>query len=185
MSRIGRLPIQVPSGVTVKVDVGNEVTISGPKGELSRRLDPSMVIERENGTLVVKRPTDQKRHRELHGLTRQLLANMVTGVTTGFEKRLEIQGTGFRAQMQGAVVDLQLGFSHPQRHTPPPGITFEVPDPVHVVVRGADRELVGQVAANLRGVRPADPYKGKGMRYEGEVVRRKPGKSAASAGSKQ
>jgi len=182
MSRIGRQPIKLPAGVTVTVADGNQVTVKGPKGQLTRRLDPSARLDVDaDGVLHVRRPSDAVVHKERHGLTRALLRNMVAGVAEGFERRLEIQGVGFRAQLQGGALDLQLGFSHPQRHSPPPGIQFEVPDPVHVVVRGLDRELVGQVAANLRAVRPADPYKGKGLRYEGEYVRKKPGKTAAGA----
>jgi large subunit ribosomal protein L6 len=180
MSRIGRQPVSIPDGVSVTVEAHNEVTVKGPKGTLTQRLPPAMQIEQQDSTLVVSRPSDARHHRALHGLTRQLLANMVTGVSEGYEKRLEIQGTGYRAVLQGETLDLQLGFSHPQRFTAPEGIEFEVPDPTHIRVRGIDKQLVGRVAADLRRVRPADPYKGKGMRYEGEYVRRKPGKAAVS-----
>ena len=181
MSRIGRQPIPIPDGVSVSVGQGNQVTVEGPKGTLTQRLPTAMRIEQKDRTLSVSRPSDARHHRALHGLTRQLLANMVTGVWQGFEKRLEIRGTGYRAVLQGKTLDLQLGFSHPQQLTPPAGVELELPDPTHVIVRGIDKQLVGQVAADLRKIRPADPYKGKGMRYEGEHVRRKPGKAAVSA----
>lgn len=181
MSRIGRQPIPIPDGVSVAVRTHNEVTVKGPKGALTQRLPEAMRIEQDGGMLAVSRPSEVRHHKALHGLTRQLLANMVTGVSQGFEKRLEIRGTGYRATLQGKTLDLQLGFSHPQRFTSPEGIEFEVPDPTHITVRGIDKQLVGQVAADLRKARPADPYKGKGMRYQGEYVRRKPGKTAVTA----
>jgi large subunit ribosomal protein L6 len=176
MSRVGKNPINVPSGVEVRVD-GSRVTVKGPKGELSRDIDPDMQIEQENGQLVVKRPTDQPRHRAMHGLTRALLANMVTGVSEGFTKTLEMHGVGYRAQMQGRDLVLSIGFSHPVQISPPPEIDFDVDGTSKILVRGISKELVGQVAADVRKVRPPEPYKGKGIRYEGEYVRRKAGKA--------
>ena len=176
MSRIGRKPITVPDGV--EIDVGSErVNVKGPRGELSQGVSADMKIEQENGTLTVARPTDRGEHRALHGLTRSLIANMVEGVTEGFEKRLEIQGVGYRAQLKGKSLEMALGFSHPVSIEPPEGIEFEVPQPTEVIVRGIDKQLVGQVAANIRSIRKPEPYKGKGVRYQGEVVRRKAGKA--------
>ena len=177
MSRIGRQPIQVPAGVLVSVDPGR-VTVSGPKGELRTAVPQRMKIEQEEGVITVSRPTERGDDRALHGLTRTLVANMVEGVTNGFEKRLEIQGVGYRAAMSGTNLELQVGYSHPVRITPRQGIEFEVPAPTQVIVRGIDKQLVGQTAAEIRKVRPPEPYKGKGIRYEGEYVRRKVGKRA-------
>ena len=176
MSRIGRKPIEVPAGVTVTVDPGR-VTVHGPKGEL-RQVPQRIAIAQEDGTITVTRPTERGDDRALHGLTRTLVANMVEGVTKGFEKRLEIQGVGYRAAMSGSNLELQVGYSHPVRITPRQGIEFEVPVPTQVVVRGIDKQMVGQTAAEIRKVRPPEPYKGKGIRYEGEYVRRKVGKRA-------
>jgi large subunit ribosomal protein L6 len=177
MSRIGRQPITVPAGVIVSVDPGR-VTVSGPRGELRAVVPQRMKIDQEDGTITVTRPTERGEDRALHGLTRTLVANMVEGVTNGFEKRLEIQGVGYRAAMSGTNLELQVGYSHPVRITPRQGIEFEVPAPTQVVVRGIDKQLVGQTAAEIRKVRPPEPYKGKGIRYEGEFVRRKVGKRA-------
>jgi len=177
MSRIGRLPIQIPDGVDVAVADGL-VRVKGPKGELSQAVSRDMSIEREDSILVVKRPTDRGEHRALHGLTRSLIYNMVEGVTNGFEKRLEIQGVGYRAQLKGNTLELALGFSHPVRVDAPAGIDFEVPVPTQVIVRGIDKQAVGEVAARIRKLRPPEPYKGKGVRYAGEYVARKVGKRA-------
>jgi|SRR5579884_643091 len=177
MSRIGRQPIEVPAGVTVTVDPGR-VTVHGPRGELRQAVPQRMQIEQGDGVITVSRPTERGDDRALHGLTRTLVANMVQGVTAGFEKRLEIQGVGYRAAMSGTNLELQVGYSHPVRVTPRQGIEFEVPAPNQVVVRGIDKQLVGQTAAEIRKVRPPEPYKGKGIRYEGEFVRRKVGKRA-------
>src|SRR5881275_316962 len=175
MSRIGKNPIDVPAGVIVAIDPGR-VTVSGPKGELRQQVPPRMEIAHEDGTITVSRPTERGEDRALHGLTRTLIANMVEGVTNGFEKRLEIQGVGYRAALSGSNLELQVGYSHPVRITPRQGIEFEVPAPTQVIVRGIDKQLVGQTAAEIRKVRPPEPYKGKGIRYEGEYVRRKVGK---------
>jgi large subunit ribosomal protein L6 len=177
VSRIGKKPIEVPAGVLVSVDPGR-VTVSGPKGELRQAVPTRMQIAQDNGTITITRPTERGEDRALHGLTRTLIANMVEGVTNGFEKRLEIQGVGYRAIMQGADLELQVGYSHPVRIKPREGVSFEVPVPTQVVVRGIDKQLVGQTAAEIRKVRPPEPYKGKGIRYEGEFVRRKVGKRA-------
>jgi large subunit ribosomal protein L6 len=177
MSRIGKRPIEIPQGVTVDLGPGR-VSVNGPKGELSQAVDPEMKIEQENGTLTVERPTDRGEHRAAHGLTRSLIANMVDGVTNGFEKRLEIQGVGYRARLQGKALELAVGYSHSVSITPPDGIEFEVPQPTEVVVRGIDKQLVGETAARIRRRRPPEPYKGKGIRYAGEHVRRKVGKRA-------
>jgi large subunit ribosomal protein L6 len=177
MSRIGRKPIPVPSGVAVDIRPGN-VSVTGPKGALSERIDPDMTVAQEDGQLVVSRPSDRGRHRALHGLTRSLVANMVVGVTEGYERRLEIQGVGYRAALRGTELELQLGFSHPVVVRPPEGITFEVPAPNQVVVRGISKQAVGEVAAQIRKWRPPEPYKGKGIRYAGEHVVRKVGKRA-------
>jgi large subunit ribosomal protein L6 len=177
MSRIGKRPIEIPAGV--EIDIGDgEVTVKGPKGELRQAVSPEMRIERSDATLTVERPSDRGEHRALHGLTRTLIANMVVGVTDGFEKRLEIQGVGYRARLQGKQLELALGYSHPVSVTPPNGIEFEVPQPTEVVVRGIDKQLVGEIAAQVRKQRPPEPYKGKGVRYAGEYVRRKVGKRA-------
>jgi large subunit ribosomal protein L6 len=177
MSRIGKKPIEVPAGVLVAIDPGR-VTVSGPKGELRQAVPQRMKITQDDGTLTVERPTERGDDRALHGLTRSLIANMVEGVTNGFEKRLEIQGVGYRAAMSGTNLELQVGYSHTVRITPREGISFEVPVPTQVVVRGIDKQIVGQTAAEIRKVRPPEPYKGKGIRYEGEYVRRKVGKRA-------
>ncbi|HZP74234.1 MAG TPA: 50S ribosomal protein L6 [Gaiellaceae bacterium] len=177
MSRIGKRPIEVPAGVIVSIDPGR-VTVSGPKGELRQQVPQRMQISNDDGTITVARPTERGDDRALHGLTRTLIANMVEGVTTGFEKRLEIQGVGYRAVLAGTNLELQVGYSHPVRVTPREGISFEVPIPTQIVVRGIDKQIVGQTAAEIRKVRPPEPYKGKGIRYEGEHVRRKVGKRA-------
>jgi large subunit ribosomal protein L6 len=177
MSRIGRKPIEVPAGVLVSVDPGR-VTVSGPKGELRQQVPVRMKVEQDEGTLTVSRPTERGEDRALHGLTRTLIANMVEGVTNGFEKRLEIQGVGYRAALSGTNLELQVGYSHPVRIVPREGISFEVPIPTQIIVRGIDKQVVGQTAAEIRKVRPPEPYKGKGIRYEGELVRRKVGKRA-------
>ncbi len=177
MSRIGRLPIQIPDGVDVQIDPGL-VRVKGPKGQLQQAVSPDLSFERENGSLVVKRPTDRGEHRALHGLTRSLVFNMVEGVTNGFEKRLEIQGVGYRANLKGRTLELALGFSHPVRLDAPEGIEFEVPAPTQIVVRGIDKQVVGETAARIRKFRPPEPYKGKGVRYVGEYVARKVGKRA-------
>jgi large subunit ribosomal protein L6 len=177
MSRIGRKPIEVPAGVIVSVDPGR-VTVSGPKGELRQQVPQRMQITQDDGQVTVARPTERGEDRALHGLTRTLIANMVEGVTNGFEKRLEIQGVGYRAALSGSNLELQVGYSHPVRVVPREGISFEVPIPTQVIVRGIDKQIVGQTAAEIRKVRPPEPYKGKGIRYEGEFVRRKVGKRA-------
>jgi large subunit ribosomal protein L6 len=177
MSRIGRAPIPIPDGVTVDI-TGQRVTVKGPKGELSHTVVEPIRIAEEDGRLVVTRPTDRGPHRALHGLSRSLVANLVTGVSEGFERRLEIQGVGYRAQMKGPALELAVGYSHPVTIDPPDGIQFEVPAPTQVVVRGIDKQLVGEIAAQVRGTRPPEPYKGKGVRYAGEAVRRKVGKRA-------
>jgi large subunit ribosomal protein L6 len=177
MSRIGRKPIPVPSGVEVQITPGN-VTVKGPKGTLSERINPDMTVTLEDGTLTVARPTDRGDHRALHGLTRSLVANMVTGVTEGFEKRLEIQGVGYRAALKGSDLEMQLGFSHAVSVKAPAGIDFEVPQPTQIVVRGTSKQVVGEIAAQIRKWRPPEPYKGKGIRYAGEHVVRKVGKRA-------
>ncbi len=177
MSRIGRKPVTVPDGVTVDIKPGM-VSVKGPKGELSQALSPDMKVTQSDGTLTVDRPTDRGEHRALHGLTRSLIANMVTGVTDGYEKRLEIQGVGYRARLQGKALELSVGYSHPVSVSAPDGIDFEVPVPTQVVVRGIDKQLVGEIAARIRRTRPPEPYKGKGVRYAGEHVRRKVGKRA-------
>ena len=177
MSRIGKKPIEVPAGVLVSVDPGR-VTVSGPKGELRQQVPQRMEISQEDGTITVSRPTERGEDRALHGLTRTLIANMVEGVTNGFEKRLEIQGVGYRAALSGTDLELQVGYSHPVKIKPREGVSFEVPVPTQIVVRGIDKQVVGQTAAEIRKVRPPEPYKGKGIRYEGEYVRRKVGKRA-------
>jgi large subunit ribosomal protein L6 len=177
MSRIGRKPISVPEGVTVSLAPGR-VTVNGPKGELAQELSSRMEVAEEEGTLTVRRPTDRGPDRALHGLTRSLIANMVVGVTDGYEKQLEIQGVGYRAKLQGKALELSVGFSHPVSIPAPDGIEFEVPQPTQVIVRGIDKQLVGEVASRIRRVRPPEPYKGKGIRYAGEHVRRKVGKRA-------
>jgi large subunit ribosomal protein L6 len=177
MSRIGRKPIPVPETVTVTIEP-ELVRVHGPRGELSERVPRDISIEQEDGQLVVKRPTDRGEHRALHGLTRSLVANMVEGVTTGFEKRLEIQGVGYRAALRGSDLELALGYSHPVSVKAPDGIEFEVPVPTRIVVKGNSKQAVGEIAAIIRKQRPPEPYKGKGIRYEGEYVARKVGKRA-------
>jgi len=183
MSRIGRLPITVPSGVDVTID-GRTVTVTGPKGSLSRALHPDMTVSREEGTIVVTRPTEQKTHKQLHGLTRTLVNNMVVGVTTGYRKPLEITGVGYRAALVGRKLQLNLGYSHPIEIDPPAGISFEVENPTRLAVLGIDKELVGQIAARVRATRKPEPYKGKGVRYAGEQIRRKAGKAGKIGGKK-
>ena len=180
VSRIGKKPITVPAGVTVTVE-NNLVTVKGPKGELQRQISQTMKITLDNGVLTVERPDDEKENRAMHGLSRTLINNMVEGVTKGFSKSLEIQGVGYRAAKQGNNINFTLGFSHPVVKEPPAGITFDVPAPNKIVVSGADKEKVGAVAAEIRNLRPPEPYKGKGIRYEGEHVRRKVGKAGAKA----
>ena len=177
MSRIGRKPISVPDGVSIDVKPG-AVSVKGPKGELSQAVSPDMKVDQSDGTLTVERPTDRGQHRALHGLTRSLIANMVEGVTDGYEKRLEIQGVGYRARLQGKSLELSVGYSHPISVTAPEGIEFEVPVPTQIIVRGIDKQLVGETAARIRRTRPPEPYKGKGVRYAGEHVARKVGKRA-------
>ncbi|HEX6064332.1 MAG TPA: 50S ribosomal protein L6 [Longimicrobiales bacterium] len=177
MSRIGRKPITIPSGVTVAVE-GSTVKVKGPKGELSRTFEPSMKVRVEDNEILVERPSDEKRERALHGLTRALLANMVTGVTEGFKKTLEIVGVGYRAEKKGKNLVVSVGYSHPVNYPEPQGITLSTPAPTTIVIEGIDKQKVGQVAAELREFRPPEPYKGKGIRYQGEQVRRKAGKTA-------
>ena len=177
MSRIGRQPIELPVGVNVSISPGR-VMVNGPLGELTQQVPARMKIEQEEGTITVTRPTERGEDRALHGLTRTLIANMVEGVTKGFEKRLEIQGVGYRASLKGTDLELLVGYSHPVLIKPRTGISFEVPAPTQVIVRGTDKQQVGQTAAEIRKVRPPEPYKGKGIRYEGEFVRRKVGKRA-------
>jgi large subunit ribosomal protein L6 len=183
MSRIGKQPITVPKGVNITINEGNYVIVKGPKGSLEQQLPDAMLIKQDNGTVLVERPSDNREHKALHGLTRTLLANMVTGVTDGYARTLEILGIGYRASREGKNVVLQVGFSHPVRVTPPEGITFEVLDrkganePQQVIVRGIDKQLVGEEAAKMRNIRPPEPYKGYGIKYQGERVRRKAGKT--------
>ena len=177
MSRIGKQPIPVPAGVQVQIEPGL-VRVNGPKGELFERVSRDMAVEQNDGELTVTRPTERGEHRALHGLTRTLIANMVTGVTDGYEKRLEIQGVGYRAALRGTDIELQVGYSHPVQIAAPAGIEFEVPTPTQVVVRGFSKQLVGETAARIRKVRKPEPYKGKGIRYAGEQVQRKVGKRA-------
>ncbi len=177
MSRIGRKPVAVPDAVTVTLAPGN-IAVKGPKGELNQTFSQDMTVSQEDGTILVARPTDRGEHRALHGLTRSLIANMVEGVTDGFEKKLEIQGVGYRAALKGKNLELALGFSHPVSIAAPDGIEFEVPQPTEIIIRGIDKQLVGQVAADIRKRRPPEPYKGKGIRYKGEQVLRKVGKRA-------
>lgn len=178
MSRIGNMPIEVPSGVTVELSDRNFATVKGPNGELAQQLSREMIIKREGDVITVSRPSDARDHRALHGLTRSLLANMVTGVTEGFEKRLTIHGVGYRAEMRGKQLVMRLGYSHEVIFDPPEGIELAVEENTRVVVRGADKQKVGQLAAEIRRSRPVEPYKGKGVRYQGEQIRRKAGKAA-------
>jgi large subunit ribosomal protein L6 len=177
MSRIGKKPIEIPAGVSVSLSPGR-VMVNGPLGELSQTVPQRMKVEQADGEIVVSRPTERGDDRALHGLTRSLVANMVEGVTKGFEKRLEIQGVGYRAALRGQSLELSVGFSHPVIVDPPAGITFEVPSATEVLVKGIDKQQVGQTASEVRAVRPPEPYKGKGIRYQGEYVRRKVGKRA-------
>ena len=177
MSRIGRQPIELPAGVNVSISPGR-VQVNGPLGELTQNVPARMEVTKEDEQILVKRPTERGEDRALHGLTRSLIANMVEGVTNGFEKRLEIQGVGYRAALRGASLELNVGYSHPVIKDAPQGITFEVPAPNQIVVKGVDKQQVGEIAAQIRKVRPPEPYKGKGIRYEGEYVRRKVGKRA-------
>ncbi len=178
MSRIGRKPVPVPKNVTATVD-GQTVKVKGPKGELERRLHPEMGVALDNGTIVVSRPSDEPNHRALHGLTRTLVANMVDGVTKGYSKQLEIVGVGYKAETRPYGLQLALGFSHPIEYRAPKGIKLTAPQPTQIIIEGADKELVGQVAAELRNLRPPEPYKGKGIKYQGEQIRRKAGKAGA------
>src|SRR3989304_984453 len=180
MSRVGNSPIPIPAGVAAEVGP-HEVTVKGPRGTLTLRFHPDMRIEQEDGVLRVKRPSDEGRHRALHGLTRSLVANMVEGVTKGYEKRLSIVGVGYRAAMKGKDLEIQVGYSHPVNVTAPEGIEFETPTSTSTVVQGNDKQQVGEVAANIRKIRKPEPYKGKGIRYEGEYVRKKAGKAAKGA----
>ena len=177
MSRIGRKPITVPAGVTVSIEP-EMVRVNGPKGELSERIHRDITVEQNDDTITVTRPTDRGEHRAMHGLYRSLVANMVVGVTDGYQKALEIQGVGYRAALKGRDLELALGYSHPVSIKAPDGIDFEVPTPTRVIVKGIDKQLVGEIAANIRKQRPPEPYKGKGIRYEGEYVARKVGKRA-------
>jgi large subunit ribosomal protein L6 len=181
MSRVGQAPITIPSGVEIKID-GQTVTVKGPKGELERSFPEEATVEQADGELRVARTKETREARALHGLSRSLLANMVEGVTNGYSKNLEIHGVGYRAAKQGNDLELQVGFSHSVKKTAPPGIEFEVPQPTRITVRGIDKELVGQVAAEIRAIKKPEPYKAKGIRYEGEYIRRKGGK-AAKAGA--
>jgi len=183
MSRIGRLPVAVPAGVDVTLE-GRKLTVKGPKGTLTRELPPVVTVAREGDAIVVTRPNDEKEARSLHGLTRTLVNNMVVGVTTGYRKGLEIQGVGYRAQKIGEKLQLSLGYSHPVEIVPPNGISFEIENPTRLAVIGIDKELVGQIAARVRATRKPEPYKGKGVRYAGEQVRRKAGKAGKIGGKK-
>ncbi len=177
MSRIGKQPIPVPTGVDVFIEP-ELVRVKGTRGELEERVDREIEVEQEDGTIVVRRPTNRGEHRALHGLTRSLIANMIVGVTEGFEKRLEIQGVGYRAALRGKDIELQVGYSHPVSIPAPDGIEFEVPAPTQIIVRGNSKQAVGEIAARIRKTRPPEPYKGKGIRYAGEYVQRKVGKRA-------
>jgi len=183
MSRIGKMPVPVPGGVDVAIE-GRNVTVKGPRGTLSRALHPDMTVSRAEDTLVVTRPTEQKTHKQLHGLTRTLVNNMVVGVTDGYRKGLEITGVGYRAALNGNKLTLNLGYSHPIEIDPPEGISFEVENPTRLAVVGIDKELVGQIAAQVRSTRKPEPYKGKGVRYAGEKIRRKAGKAGKIGGKK-
>jgi large subunit ribosomal protein L6 len=177
MSRIGKLPINVPAGVEVTIAADNTVTVKGPKGTLTRKLHQDMKISLDGGVITVERPSEMKEHKSLHGLTRTLVANMVIGVTAGYAKNLEINGTGYRAQKQGDKLVLNMGYSHPVEIDPPKGITIDVPAPNKITVSGIDKQMVGEIAANIRAVREPEPYLGKGIKYDTEVIRRKEGKT--------
>lgn len=179
MSRIGKLPITIPAGVDVKIGAENEVTVKGAKATLTRKLHQDMIIKVEGTTLTVERPSEEKMHKALHGLTRTLINNMVIGVTEGFKKELDINGVGYRAQMQGKTLVLSLGYSHPVEYVAPEGVTIEVPAPNKIIVSGANKEVVGETAAKIREYRMPEPYKGKGIKYSDEVIRRKEGKAGA------
>lgn len=179
MSRIGKLPITVPAGVDVTIDADNQITVKGKNGTLTRQLHKDMIIKSENGVITVERPSENKMHKSLHGLTRTLINNMVIGVTEGFTKQLEINGVGYRAQMQGNKLVLGLGYSHPVEYVAVEGITIEVPQPNQIIVKGANKEVVGETAAKIREYRLPEPYKGKGIKYVDEVIRRKEGKAGA------
>ena len=179
MSRIGKSPITVPAGVDVKIGNDNEVTVKGPNGTLSRKLHSDMIIKNEGGVITVERPSENKMHKSLHGLTRTLINNMVIGVTEGFTKELEINDVGYRAALQGKTLNLSLGYSHPVNYTPVDGITIEVPAPNKIIIKGANKEVVGETAAKIREYRMPEPYKGKGIKYVDEVIRRKEGKTGA------
>ena len=176
MSRIGKNPITVPNGVTITLD-GNRITVKGPKGELSRVIPADMAVSQESGTVTVNRPSDDPKHKALHGLSRTLIANMVEGVTKGFSKQLDIVGVGYKAETRPYGLQLALGFSHPVEYKAPKGITLKAPQPTQIIIEGANKEVVGQVAAELRSLRPPEPYKGKGIKYAGEQIRRKAGKA--------
>ena len=177
MSRIGRMPVTVPAGVDVKVEAENVVTVKGAKGTLTQKFNPEMIIKVEAGTVIVERPSEEKQHKALHGLTRTLISNMVVGVTQGYSKKLEVNGVGYRVALQGKALNLTLGYSHPVIMDAPEGITFETPDANTIIIKGIDKQLVGQVAAVVRSKRAPEPYKGKGIKYEGEKIRRKSGKT--------
>ncbi|MEI4771108.1 50S ribosomal protein L6 [Psychrobacillus sp. FJAT-51614] len=177
MSRVGKKPIEVPAGVTVTINEDNTVVVKGPKGELTTSFNQDIKIEQEGTVITLVRPSESKEHRTIHGTTRALLANMVTGVSAGFERGLELVGVGYRAQLQGKKLVLNVGYSHPVEFTPEDGIEVEVPSNTKIIVRGINKERVGALASNIRAVRPPEPYKGKGIRYVGEVVRRKEGKT--------
>jgi large subunit ribosomal protein L6 len=184
MSRIGKRPIPIPAGVQVELTPDNVVRVTGPKGQLELRLHPKMIVQRENGVVQVQRPSDERFFKQLHGLYRTLIANMVQGVTEGFRKDLEIHGVGYRAALEGKTLVLTVGYSHPVRIDPPPGISFIVESPTRIGVVGIDKQLVGEVAAQIRRVRRPEPYQGKGIRYAGEVIRRKAGKTGKTKGKK-
>ncbi|MGI6433812.1 MAG: 50S ribosomal protein L6 [Syntrophomonadaceae bacterium] len=178
MSRIGKKPIEIPAGVTIKIDAGN-IIVTGPKGSLSQHIPGEIMIKQEDNNLVVARPSDSKQNRAFHGLTRALAANMVQGVSAGFERKLELVGVGYRAQLQGKKLVINIGFSHPVEIDPPEGIEFEVPAATRITVKGIDKQLVGNTAAHIRAIRKPEPYKGKGIKYDNEVIRRKAGKSGS------
>ena len=182
MSRIGKVPIAIPKGVEIKID-GNRVMVKGPKGQLEREVHADITVKQEDGELRVTRPSDQPRHRALHGLTRALLFNMVAGVTEGYSKTLELHGVGYRVQMQGKDLTLALGYSHPVNVPAPEGIEFEVDGTTKIIIRGINKQAVGQIAADVRKLKPPEPYKGKGIRYQGEHVRRKAGKTGKAIGA--
>ncbi len=179
MSRIGKMPITIPAGVDLKIDAGNVVTVKGPKGTLTKALHKDMILEQEGNTVTVKRPSESKEHKSLHGLTRTLFNNMVVGVSEGFKKYLEINGVGYRAALNGKNLGLTLGYSHPVEMVPVEGITIEVPAPNRITIIGTDKQVVGEFAANVRKKRPPEPYKGKGIKYADETIRRKEGKTGS------